>query len=109
MTIRSRKLLDHARDAACQNCGRQDGTIVAAHANKQLLGKGGGHKAHDIFHAHLCHYCHTWLDQGGIGMDPSGLYWPNREDKAEMFHHAMHKTWAYLWSAGIIGLKDERR
>ena len=109
MTIRSRQLLDHAKGATCQNCGRQDGTIVAAHANRQALGKGMGEKAPDIFTAHLCYACHTWLDQGGTGTDPSGLYLTHRMDKWEMFDRAMHRTWAYLWGAGIIGLKDEPR
>lgn len=109
MTIRSRKLLDHANGAACQNCGAQDGTVVAAHANRQILGKGAMHKAMDIFSAHLCGRCHAWLDQGGVGRDPTGRYEPTRADKWEMFCNAMHRTWAFLWSGGIIGLKDERR
>jgi len=109
MTIRCRKLLDHARGQPCQNCGIEDGTIVAAHANRQKLGKGAGHKAPDVFTAHLCHRCHSWLDQGSNSLDPTGRYQPTREDKWEMFCDAMHKTWARLWAAGVIGLKDERR
>lgn len=109
MTIRARKLLDHANGACCQNCGAQDGTVVAAHANRQHLGKGVGFKAMDIFSAHLCCRCHAWLDHGGAGMDPTGRYQATRADKWEMFCYAMHRTWAYLWGAGIIGLKDERR
>jgi len=42
-------------------------------------------------------------------MDPTGRYQATRADKWEMFCYAMHRTWAYLWGAGIIGLKDERR
>ena len=29
--IRSKKLLDAARDQSCVNCGVRDGTVVAAH------------------------------------------------------------------------------
>lgn len=109
MTIRSRKLLDYACGCACQNCGRKDDTVVAAHANRQQLGKGMGSKAPDIFTAHLCYACHSWLDQGGTQLDPTCVYSPTRSGKWEMFERAMHRTWAYLWEAGIIGLKDEPR
>lgn len=104
MNIRSRKLLDFADGAACQNCGRQDGTVVAAHANSSKLGKGMSIKADDPFHAHLCNECHGWLDQGGIANDPTGRYAPTKAEKWEMFCDAMHRTWAFLWKSGLIGV-----
>lgn len=102
--LRSRALLDLANGAPCANCNAQDGTIVAAHSNLSWHGKGAHTKAHDIFHAHLCHRCHGWLDQGGVGTDPTGRYQPTREDKREMFIRAMHQTWLWLWKNERIGV-----
>ncbi len=61
---RSRKLLDSARGHGCQapGCGRDDGTIVAAHSNQGRHGKGGALKAHDCFVAFLCARCHAYVD-----------------------------------------------
>ena len=104
MNYRNRKLLDLAEGRACQNCGAQDGTIVAAHSNLPEHGKGARIKAHDCFHAWLCFRCHSWLDQGGVGRDPTGVYRPTRDDKAEMFCRAMDRTTLELWREGLIGL-----
>lgn len=49
---------------SCVACGRQDGTIVPAHANEQRFGKGMGIKAADWTVIPLCLECHTWLDNG---------------------------------------------
>lgn len=62
--IRNNKLLLACRHLACQHCGIQDGTIVAAHSNQSKHGKGKGIKASDQFIAALCHACHMLLDQG---------------------------------------------
>lgn len=91
------------RKLPCQNCGNDDGTIVAAHSNQYEHGKGKGLKAHDCFVAALCHRCHLWLDnQGGFGKDPAGVFDNTRADKITMFNKAMHKTWLVLWQAGVI-------
>lgn len=63
--IESRKYLDAAKDQPCIKCGRQDGTVVAAHycglyANR--MGKGGAKKVHDHCVAHLCGVCHQYFD-----------------------------------------------
>lgn len=100
--IRDRKLLDFAAGQACVNCRAEDGSVVAAHANRSKLGKGAGQKGHDIFHAHLCFKCHTWLDQG-TGMDPTGRYQGTKAGKWEMFCDALHATWERLWRMGVIG------
>lgn len=62
--IRSPALLKACRAIACTNCGRDDGTVVAAHSNQAKHGKGRSIKASDVFVASLCHECHSALDQG---------------------------------------------
>lgn len=62
--VRSRKLLEACRDLACQHCGRDDGTVVAAHSNQAKHGKGRAIKASDVFVAALCMGCHYAIDQG---------------------------------------------
>lgn len=97
----SRKLLDHANGAPCMNCTRQNGTTVAAHANSQVLDKGGHNKAHDCFVAFLCSRCHTWLDQGA-GKDPTMQYECTREDKSLMWQRAHWNTMLYLFVTGKV-------
>ena len=62
---RNRKLLDLARDQRCVMCHAEDGTVVAAHSNREEHGKGMGIKAHDCMSAWLCAMCHNHYDQGG--------------------------------------------
>ena len=62
--VRSKKLLEAAREIPCQWCGADDGTIVAAHSNSLAHGKGRGIKSDDNMIASLCYYCHQEYDQG---------------------------------------------
>lgn len=62
MTWRSPKLLAAVRELPCQSCGAQDGTVCAAHANKD---KGMGIKSSDATVSALCFKCHAMLDQSG--------------------------------------------
>lgn len=62
--IRSPALLKACREIACTNCGRDDGTVCAAHSNQAKHGKGRSIKASDIYVASLCCICHSALDQG---------------------------------------------
>lgn len=62
--IRSPKLLRACREIACQHCGREDGTVVAAHSNSAKHGKGRSIKASDLYVASMCFGCHSELDQG---------------------------------------------
>ena len=39
-TVRSKPLLEACRRLACQHCGANDGTVVAAHSNWSTHGKG---------------------------------------------------------------------
>jgi hypothetical protein len=62
--VRSKKLLENARKIPCQHCLADDGTVVAAHSNQLIHGKGRGIKASDEYIASLCFHCHSQLDQG---------------------------------------------
>ncbi len=97
--FRSRKLLDAAKGQSCQNCGADDGTIVAAHSNESRMGKGGSIKADDCFVAWLCHGCHAWLDQGQ-GVDPTGIYHSCHKDL--MWRAAHDKTLKAMFDQSII-------
>ena len=61
---RNKRLLEAVRELPCAVCGAEDGTVVAAHSNQLLHGKGRGLKAHDWAVAALCFTCHTQIDQG---------------------------------------------
>jgi len=90
--IRSRKLLDAARDEACTLCGAQDGTVVAAHSNWLEDGRGASHKADDIYIAFLCHKCHYEIDYGNA----------TKDEKYRDFTRAMKRTWKRLIEKGVI-------
>lgn len=60
--VRSPALLKACRELACQHCGKEDGTVVAAHSNQGKHGKGRSVKASDVYVAALCFNCHTVLD-----------------------------------------------
>lgn len=77
--IRSKKLLEAARQIPCQNCYIEDGTVVAAHTNWGS-GKAMGRKADDNMIASLCFSCHASIDQG------STLTREQRQDIWQMAH-----------------------
>lgn len=99
--IRSQKIRNAARGESCTHCGRQDGTVVAAHyqgIGSARLGKGGSQKPGDLFVAFLCDSCHGYFDSYEAGNDP---------DRAIDFALAVFVTQDRLWRAGIIG--DRRK
>ncbi len=96
---RSPALLRLARDQSCVNCGLEDGSIVSAHSNWSEHGKGMSIKAHDIFSAHLCFRCHSWLDQG-TGRDPTGEW--SSDQKRYMFQRAFERTLLRLCQQGRV-------
>jgi hypothetical protein len=101
--IRSKKLLDAARDQSCVNCGVRDGTVVAAHytgLRANLLGKGTGHKPHDLCVADLCHKCHYQFDVGG-----GGATFEKKIDKSEQFLFNIIKTLMRRVDQGVISIK----
>lgn len=97
MTIyRNKKLLEAVRVSPCQNCGKVDGTVCAAHSNQLRDGKGRSLKAHDYRIAALCFRCHSMLDQG---------YQMSKEERVEMWEIAHRKTIGWLFENGIIDTK----
>jgi hypothetical protein len=85
---RNRKLLDILRESPCQECGRKDGTIVAAHSNQLRDGKGRGIKAHDYRVAALCYSCHMEIDQG------TKL---SKSERVDIWEEAHRKTISWLF------------
>jgi hypothetical protein len=103
MNNRARPLLDLAhRLSECQNCGGYSPGCEPAHENGIAAGKGQSIKSQDNRHAALCHACHAWLDSGGNGLDPSGLYTPKREDKKAMWTRAHLRTFDQYWQRGWL-------
>ena len=90
---RNKNLLELVRQFPCQNCGIENGTIVAAHSNQLRDGKGKGIKAHDYRIAALCYKCHAEIDQG---KDLS------KTDRMELWDEAHRKTIALLFERGML-------
>ena len=61
MIYRNKRMLELCRELPCQCCGRNNGTVVAAHRNE---GKGMGLKVSDALVASLCFECHSEMDNG---------------------------------------------
>jgi hypothetical protein len=85
---RNKKLLEILRQSPCQECGREDGTVVAAHSNQLRDGKGRGIKADDFRVAALCYSCHMELDQG------KSL---SKAERVEIWEEAHRKTIGWLF------------
>ena len=92
---RNQKLLEAVRSSPCQHCGASDGTVVAAHSNQLIDGKGRGLKAHDYRIAALCFRCHAELDQGAK---------MSKQERVNMFNEAHRATVGWLFENNIIGL-----
>ena len=93
MIYRNKALLETVRGSPCQSCGRDDGTVVAAHSNQLRDGKGRSIKAHDYRIAALCHQCHLELDQGAT---------LGRVEKMELWEEAHRKTIGWLFEKGHL-------
>lgn len=93
MIYRNAKILDLARESPCQCCGRDDGTIVAAHSNQQRDGKGTGIKANDYRVAYICHACHHEIDNGKLF---------SREERLLIWEDAHRSTIGWLFSTGHL-------
>ena len=90
---RNRNLLDVLRKSPCQMCGRNNGTIVAAHSNQLRDGKGRGLKAHDYRVAALCYGCHMEIDQG------KSL---SKAERVEAWEEAHRKTIGWLFENDLL-------
>lgn len=97
-----------AQGQPCQNCFREDGTTVSAHSNSPDHGSGERRKAHDVFVAFLCFWCHAWLDQGR-GRDPTGEYAGDRDGKRLMWQSAFERTLLLIWRQGLVIVNPNRR
>ena len=74
--VRSKKLREAYRLIPCQACNADDGTVVCAHANEGIFGKGMAIKASDDRAASLCFTCHGRLDQGSdMTRDERRAFW----------------------------------
>ena len=93
---RNKKLLELVRQSPCQNCGIEDGTVVAAHSNQLRDGKGRGLKAHDYRIAALCFRCHSELDQGTK---------MSRAERVETWEEAHRGTIGWLFENGHLDIK----
>ena len=96
MIYRNTKLLEILRRSPCQTCGREDGTVVAAHSNQLRDGKGRSLKAHDYRVCALCFQCHSKLDQG--------LHL-SKAERVEMWEEAHRKTIGWLFENGYLDVK----
>jgi hypothetical protein len=94
---RNKKLLELVRQSPCQICGKQDGTVVAAHSNQQRDGKGMGLKAHDYRIAALCFTCHSEIDQGKT---------LSKQEKFEAWDEAHRKTIGWLFEGGHLTIQQ---
>ena len=74
-------------------CGRNNGTIVAAHSNQLRDGKGRGLKAHDYRVAALCFTCHMEIDQGK-SLD--------KAERIEAWEEAHRKTIGWLFENNYL-------
>jgi hypothetical protein len=96
LIYRNKKLLELVRQCPCQQCGIEDGTVVAAHSNQLRDGKGRGLKAHDYRIAALCFRCHTELDQGTK---------MSKAERVDMFETAHRATIGWLFENGHLEVK----
>ena len=101
--LRSKKLLDSARDESCINCGSWgEGSIVAAHLTgmrAQSFGKGRGIKPHDWCIAYLCNRCHTAFDNYEAG---EGSHTQAKIDQSEQMMFLVLRTIDRMFKKGII-------
>lgn len=93
---RNRRLLDLAHEIPCQAdfphvC---EGSVVPAHSNQGIFGRGAFYKSHDWAYAALCHDAHDYVDgrRGG---------WA-KEDKQAAWLRAYIKTQTYIWENGKV-------
>ena len=93
---RNKKLLELVREFPCAMCGREDGTVCAAHSNQSRDGKSMGMKANDYRIASLCYTCHDIIDNH---KDLS------RAEKIEAWEQAHRKTIGWLFEKNYLGLK----
>jgi hypothetical protein len=93
MNYRNKKLTEIVRKLPCQQCGIEDGTVIAAHSNQLRDGKGTGIKAHDYRIAALCNLCHMGLDQGRT---------MSKTERMELWEDTHRRTIGALFEYGLL-------
>jgi len=104
--IRSKKMLNSAKDQACVNCGTRDGTVVAAHyqgIRSSEFGKGMSQKPDDLFVADLCAKCHKAFDAYEGSSYENRQY--RRVDNSEQFMTCIMRTFLRRIAQGVIEVK----
>ena len=81
--VRDKRILEFCRTLACQSCGIDNGTIVAAHSNQGIHGKGRGIKASDQYVAALCYECHYEVDQGRLCKVTKQMIWNEAHERTK--------------------------
>ena len=71
-------------------------TVVAAHSNQYIHGKGGALKAHDCFVAWACRECHHALDQG---------HQLTYEEKCHFWQRGFERTLLAALEQGILKVR----
>lgn len=104
--LENRRLLNLAhRVEHCVNCGcHVPGGCSPAHSNHQRHGRGKDEKSDDQHHAALCPECHGWYDTGTKSTDPTDIWLPTKEDKAQFFFVMQDRTYDIYWRSGWIGV-----
>lgn len=94
--IRSKAVREAARDELCLvRSPWCDGVgVVLCHSNFQEDGHGKGVKSDDTLAAFGCGRCNAWLDQGPAP----------REEKRDVFHRALKRTWRRLIEREIVSV-----
>ncbi|MGA9855318.1 MAG: nuclease domain-containing protein [Gammaproteobacteria bacterium] len=99
--IRSKAITQSAKGESCAvlspYCNHDRSTVVWAHSNLHIHGKGRGIKAHDLFGCYSCSTCHDWIDRRGSG---EGEY------RDAYFHRAMAESIMRLIERGIVTIQD---
>lgn len=93
--FRSLKIMALAKESpTCMWCGALNhGDVVGCHSNSQAMGKGTGHKAHDV-PAYLCYQCHALVD------GREGHF--TREFREDAWRRAALKSIVWLLSEGHL-------
>jgi hypothetical protein len=108
-TIRSKAMLKAAEGQCCTNCGKNDGTTVAAHyqgIRGDSFGRGGSEKGHDLLVADLCSECHDDFDnyRGSFVVDK----FQRKVDLSERFLYCVAITLIRRFRQGILQLTKPR-
>jgi len=90
--VRDKRILEFCRTLSCQSCGIDNGTVVAAHSNQSIHGKGRSIKASDQYVAALCYECHFEVDQGRLCRVTKQMIWNEAHERTKN-----HLIRAGLW------------